>query len=777
MKFSGIKTPIILSLLFIVVYQVNSQSLPPISENVKRIWIGPEYWTNPLMNWRLSEGRMENTHSGWNNEVHSLTHQLKEGKGNFQMSVRLGLLDPSTVAHLHEGFAGFKVGALGHRDDYRSNILHDLQNGFSRSLMKDAPVPAGITSNGHLLLGSEISDQKLTKKQMKDLMLKLKAEYTGNEIIARLAVFHDHQEIAILETTIPRTNLSGNVALASHGMDPPANKHRFNGVIDHARFWFSDWKASGGKFEANPEQTYGPILWSQYTLHNNTLKLMAFLVPMEKEAGRMAGFQIRTEDGWKTVAESRIDSLSHTALFRIDDWNDTKDQEYRVIYPWETANGKSVASWGGTIRKDPVDKQTIVLAGLSCSNSDLFPNRFLTENLLAQDPDLVFFSGDQIYEANGGYWVIRPKTEAEVPRAALNYLGKFWLSIVGFRDLLKDRPTVMVPDDHDLFSNDLWGKSGMPMGQYRCFGGYQSHPDWVNMVEYTQMGNRPDAYDPTPIRQGINVYTTSLDVGGVSFALINDRKFKSAPGDVIDSYEPLFARRGERNLQTMDNIDEEDFDTKTLDRDDLALLGEMQLDFLRQWSRNDASLRAVLSQSAFCQPHHLMVADMDSNGWPQSGRKRALIVIREASAIMVTGDLHFASLVQQGIDEWEDAGWSFTLPSVSTNTHRFWRPRVAGQNRLPGMPDYTGRYLDGWGNKMTIWAAVNPGTATIEDPYQGDGEQTLEYIRNTTQGYGIVRFNKSASSVTFESWPVYGNFSGPEGRVQYPGFPRTVKID
>ena len=96
------------------------------------------------------------------------------------------------------------------------------------------------------------------------------------------------------------------------------------------------------------------------------------------------------------------------------------------------------------------------------------------------------------------------------------------------------------------------------------------------------------------------------------------------------------------------------------------LLGEMQLDFLRHWSKNDASLRAVLSQSAFCQPHHLMFADMDSNGWPQSGRRRALEVIREAKAIMVTGDLHFASLVQQGIDEWEDAGWSFTLPSAST---------------------------------------------------------------------------------------------------------------
>jgi Ser/Thr protein kinase RdoA (MazF antagonist) len=40
-----------------------------------------------------------------------------------------------------------------------------------------------------------------------------------------------------------------------------------------------------------------------------------------------------------------------------------------------------------------------------------------------------------------------------------------------------------------------------------------------------------------------------------------------------------------------------------------------------------------------------MVADFDSNGWPQSGRKRALEVIRDANAIMVHGDLHFSNTI------------------------------------------------------------------------------------------------------------------------------------
>lgn len=755
---------------------VQAQGLAPLKEGITRNWIGPEYWTNPLLNWRLSNGRIENTHGGWVNEVHSLTHQLKEGDGSFSMQVQLGVLDDQTTSASQVAFVGFKFGAVGHRNDFRSNILHDLEGAFAEELAREAPLRAGFTTDGRLLIGSEFSNPLLDENHMKDALLGLEVAYEARVAKVRLTVSVSNEEIGALESSFERESLTGNVALACHALNPPRRKRRDATDLNHPKFWFSDWEVSGEKFSSHPEQTYGPILWSQYTLHGNTLKLMAFFVPMEDEADRTAELQVRSGSSWNTVAESAIDPLSRTALFRVEDWDSAIDRDYRVIYRWDSIDGEAPAGWSGTVRRDPVDKETIVMAGLSCSHSELFPNRFLVENLLLQDPDLVFFSGDQIYETNGGYWIVTASDKKDVPRAALNYLGKFWLSILGFRDLLKDRPSVMVPDDHDLYSPDLWGKGGIPMERERCFGGYRMHPDWVNMVEHTQMAHRPDPYDPTPVSQGIQVHTTSLDVGGVSFALINDRKFKSAPGDVIEAMDPLFVMRGERNLSSLDAINEEEFNTRNLDREDLQLLGERQLDFLRRWARNGAPLRAVLHQSAFCQPHHLMLADMDSNGWPQSGRNRALEAIRQANAVMVSGDLHFASLVQQGIDHWEDAGWSFTLPAVLTQTHRFWRPQVAGENRLPGMPDYTGRFLDGWGNRITVWAAANPRSFLIDDPYRGEGERTLEYLRTNGLGYGIVRFNKPDQTVTFESWPVYGAFKGPESHQQHPGFPRTVNM-
>ena len=99
-------------------------NLPLIQSGVTRTWIGPEYWANPLMNWRLADGRIECSHGGWVNELHSLTHQLKPGKGSFTMTVTTGLLDRQGVSSEEPIFAGFALAALGHRNDYRANILH-----------------------------------------------------------------------------------------------------------------------------------------------------------------------------------------------------------------------------------------------------------------------------------------------------------------------------------------------------------------------------------------------------------------------------------------------------------------------------------------------------------------------------------------------------------------------------------------------------------------------------------------------------------------------------
>ncbi len=41
-----------------------------------RIWVGENYWANPMEDWRIHEGRLENITPGGDRNVHLLTHKL-----------------------------------------------------------------------------------------------------------------------------------------------------------------------------------------------------------------------------------------------------------------------------------------------------------------------------------------------------------------------------------------------------------------------------------------------------------------------------------------------------------------------------------------------------------------------------------------------------------------------------------------------------------------------------------------------------------------------------
>src|SRR4051812_18840062 len=55
-----------------------------------RVWLGPEYWANPLQDWRLAGGRIECINAAAGRSVHLLTRALGEGPGDLSVSVRVG---------------------------------------------------------------------------------------------------------------------------------------------------------------------------------------------------------------------------------------------------------------------------------------------------------------------------------------------------------------------------------------------------------------------------------------------------------------------------------------------------------------------------------------------------------------------------------------------------------------------------------------------------------------------------------------------------------------
>ncbi|MFC2099134.1 hypothetical protein ACFLSP_05270, partial [Bacteroidota bacterium] len=276
-----------------------------------------------------------------------------------------------------------------------------------------------------------------------------------------------------------------------------------------------------------------------------------------------------------------------------------------------------------------------------------------------------------------------------------------------------------------------------------------------------QASNLPDPYDPTPIGRGIGVYYTDLKWGGMSFAILEDRKFKTGPEEVIDRRK---ARSGKPS----------EFDPMDFDVPGAKLLGDRQLKFLREWATDweDAEMKSVLSQTIFAQSANygekhggIIRYDFDSNGWPQTGRNKALREIRKSYSCMVGGDQHLGSVIHHGIENWNDAGYSFCVPSIANYWRRWWEPPVPGNNRKKGDPEYTGEFLDGFHNKITYYAVANP-----ELPDVAAGRE----LSTRSAGFGVVRFNKPNREITFECWPRNVDITDPTS-LQYPGWPITIK--
>lgn len=483
------------------------------------------------------------------------------------------------------------------------------------------------------------------------------------------------------------------------------------------------------------------VAFALYTTDGGTLKLTAQLYPLKEGEPREVRLEIQAEDGsWQEAAREQIVYPGWSAHFRIDGWDQTKSVPYRVRH------GQS-ASWEGIIRRDPVDKDEIVVANLGCNSSRSPGGRpEILGNLIEADPDLLFFSGDQTYhhtEHTAG-WI------------------EFGLQ---FRDVIRDRPTVCIPDDHDVGQANLWGEGGVkatsPAGSS---GGYFYPPAYVNMVQRQQTWNLPDAYDATPIARGIEVYYTRLRVGGIDFAILEDRKFKTGPEGAIPKMGPR-----------PDHINNPAYDRETVDLEGLVLLGQRQLDFLRDWGQDyeGAEMKCVLSQTAFCGAVHLhgrdnnrLLADLDSNAWPQSGRNQALREIRRAWAPHLCGDQHLAVSVRHGIDGFRDGPFAFTAPAlVNTIYGRWWHPleEELGNNPIPGTPlPWTGDFFDGLGNRVTMLAYANPADRSRE--------------RFRADGYGIVRFRKSDRSVSFEAYKRFSDLPNKAPEM-FPGWPITFRAE
>ena len=718
-----------------------------------RVWLGGAYWANPMEDWRIVEGRAECQNLAGNRNIQSLTHQITNPAGSFEMSVDVKQVEIKG----QDGGAGFRVGTKSEINEFRSNCF--ARNG----------IDAGIIGK-ELVLGPKKTS---IAKAAKDYSLTLTGRGEDGKVILTLeARAADGVNLGALTATYNAPAILGNVAVVSNFSPDRRRRGQNDGPNGRARYSFANWKLSGDAFTVKPEQKFGPILWSMYSLSDSrsdesfVLKISALTGPMGDKDSKDVELHVEQKGSWKSLGKAKLDKDAWTATFRIPNWNEKEATPYKLVYREKHTDGSVTPDeWTGTIKPNPSGRP-LRMAALTCQNDYGFPYEPVANNVKKLDPDLAYFSGDQIYESHGGYGIIREPADP----AILNYLRKFYQFGWSFREVMRDCPTLCLPDDHDVFQGNIWGEGGAKMdtgdGGASSKGGYIEPAKMVNVVHITNCAHHPDPFDPKPVKQDISVYYGDMVYGGVSFAIIADRQWKSGP------------ERVETGSGRADHVLDRNFDCSKLDKPGLVLLGERQEEFLKQWAKDwrGHKLKVVLSQTVFAgvATHHggydsYLQGDLDSGAWPQTARNRAVDILRPSMALHINGDQHLTTLTQYGTKGQRNANWSFCTPAIAAGYPRWWRPdeeNIPHANRPKhGLPN-TGEFIDSFGNNVYMYAVGNPEVGKAPNRYDKAHEKG--------SGFGFVTFDTEKKTYYIESFRFLIDATDGKPSNQFPGWPVTI---
>jgi alkaline phosphatase D len=729
-------------------------------------WVGPEYWGNRLQDWSISKGKLSCNIIGKGRMLSILP--VINGKGAISQTMSIEVMINTEVdISKYNGVIGFKIGMSGPIDDYRSSAV------FGKGMN------VGIHPSGSKVI---IGDKEI------ETGLRQLPAYIEWKVVSTVKGLNTDLQVSIYDKGIKKNlftsekitvNAEEIKGTASILVDFDVEK-----MIKKKALSFSNFKWIGDGLSYKKDHTFGPICFAQYTTDKKKLKLSAQCAPVENIKDHQLSLELYQNEKWVLQSKKKITNYSRTVLFEINQYESNTSTPYRLILDLPLKERKNKYLYQGMIVQEPKQQQEVKAAVFSCNFHYGFPDTEVVTAIEKIKPDLALFLGDQFYEGTGGYGA---EYEGDMDDLSLDYLRKWYMFGWSYRAIFKDIPSIILPDDHDVYHGNVWGESGKAADNTKGYGapsqdsgGYKMPAEWVNMVQETQTSHLPDPIDPTPVNQNIKVYFTHWKYAGLSFAILEDRKFKSAPKNVLPA-----------EAQVSNGwILNEKFDITQYEDVDAELLGARQEKFLEDWVMDweDCEMKTVLSQTNFVAIGTLpkgsktgavipslpipnlgeyvkgdeATIDMDTNGWPVRKRNKAIETLRKGFAFHITGDQHLASFIRYGLEEYEDSGYVFAGPALSNLwPRRFW-PETTKTHSMQS-PAYVGNHLDGFANKMTVVACANP--------YKSGKEPAALYDRAV--GFGVVTYDKSNRTIRTDCWPRGVEVDNDQN--QYNGWPITIK--
>lgn len=753
-------------------------------EKIKdRHWPGANLWANRLQDWSVSGGKLQCSFAQGGGDwrtAHLLSHDLNAEGDHFRIEVVMSAAEVGQAGLLFaagEGGLSYQQAALvqsmpGMGGGFLAVWDFEKQRLTIRDFgdLREETFPEPVAGHREVKpLDGSLPDQFTLAVQGDRL------DEERFKITAR--VLSKQSVLAESTAEVPAARLVGNIAIASVGAKPPS-VHTFHKL-----------SVGGDRVSPHEGRAFGPIAGVLYSVANGDLKVgvqfmslgRTITPPSKGQPGsRLAAGLERLDDqgNWNPIGSpAGVSEPDYYALLRVAGHDTSRAAQYRVVLNGE---GDTQATYQFDVPAEP--DGDVVIAGVSCTGDrgrgwpgklnqlgagEQFVGRWtpanlwapfegITRPLLQARPDLVFFTGDQLYESNP-----TPRDAADAFPAE-DYLYKWLIWHWSFGEVTRQFPAIVQTDDHDVWHPNLWGDGGRLMTEgWDAGGGFIPSHYFINMVQRTMCGHNPDAYDPGPLDSGVTNYYTTFKYGGIDFALLEDRKFKSAARDATRQVKPL------------------------------ELLGDSQMKMLTDWANDPdpAPVRLVVSQSNYAKistnKDGVIGEDRDTHAWPKDARDRAVELFERSGAVLFTGDQHLASVAR--LETADGPGvMQFCQPAGGCIWWRWFYPNAQQHRGTPGEPSHTGQFIDGHGNAFEVLAVANPGPAelmsrrTNPQSHIVTAQEARAGLGSTrrlhqAEGFALIRVLPDKDQIVLECWPNGSDFSPEIRPEQFPGWPIKLR--
>ena len=732
-------------------------------------WLGYSFWCNSYLDWKVENNRVIafpfHRHK---RTAHYSAQQIKRKSGLLKISVTTGFSKSRNSGHL-----GLLIGAGSNQINEKTNLLihNNIPNSNTHLF--------AINKKGVISLSDYGADTSIYSHQLDSFIFSDSSSVNMEISYKSLAdstfiyfqirntstkIFND--TILLKSTSIPL----GSIALFY------SCKKAFKSFG-----WFDDLRIEGNVLEK--AETTGPLLSSFHTITDKKILLTVQLQPFEVSKTDEFELYFNSIKIKNFRVHYRYDKLTHQIRFKTSTKNLPGKVNYTIKYSGKQTDRPFYIN--GTINTLLPNKEMSIMA-LNCNgfpfmhegkydyNSLWYPYEQIEKGYHKFTPNLVIFLGDQFYESRPSAPIIKE------PFCYLDYLYKWNLYCLQFRNITANTPTIILTDDHDVYQGNLWGNGGVPakttekdsldkyyQGNYDTWqqdnGGYFMPKNFVNMAIRSQTSHLPKPYKRRT--KGLSNYYTSYQFGDFDFAILEDKKYKSAP---VNIQHQIFNGIPLNNSLT----------NQELDNDNFKLLGKKQLKFLKKFvTKESDNLKIVLTQSAYASlttinkesdplkdlpsnlsGEHKLNRDMDTNGWPKTGRDKAMNIIGTEPVLFLCGDQHMGSVVEL-FDTLNNGTHFFTIPSISNTWQRTWLPSDSTYSNSP-----FGIHYDGFGNKMNVIAVANP-TNEIHYPQK---------LNKKSPGFGIIILNSIDKTAILHAYPLY--FNEFNTILEYNGWPINIDL-